>query len=125
MADHKPDFEEKSSYSITVTARSGTPFRRKSSSLEVTIEVVDTEDVGEVSLSQRQGQVGIDINATVSDPDGGVSIRRWEWARSAEITVNEQGTPSAEMPGRPWRFRCRCRCRLDHDRRGLGGGVHP
>ena len=101
MADHKPDFEEKSSYSITVTARSGTPFRRKSSSLEVTIEVVDTEDVGEVSLSQRQGQVGIDINATVSDPDGGVSIRRWEWARSAEITVNEQGTPSAECRADP------------------------
>ena len=101
MADHKPDFEEKSSYSITVTARSGTPFRRKSSSLDVTIKVVDTEDVGEVSLSQRQGQVGIDINATVSDPDGGVSIRRWEWARSAEITVNEQGTPSAECRADP------------------------
>ena len=90
-ADHKPDYEEKSSYSITVVARS----RARSTSLDVTIEVVDTEDVGEVSLSQRQPQVGIDISATASDPDGGVSIKRWEWERSAEITVDE-GTPSAE-----------------------------
>ena len=91
-ADHKPDYEEKSSYSITVVARS----RARSTSLDVTIEVVDTEDKGEVTLSQRQPQVGIDISATASDPDGGVSIKRWEWERSSEITVDEDGTPSAE-----------------------------
>ena len=60
MAGHEPDFEEKSSYSITVVASSGTGSRRRSTTLDVTIEVVDTEDVGEVSLSQRQPQVGID-----------------------------------------------------------------
>ena len=114
MADHKPDFEEKSSYSITVVARSGTGFRRRSSTLDVTIEVVDTEDVGEVSLSQRQPQVGIDINATASDPDGGVSIKRWEWERSSEITVDDTGTPSAE-------------CRDDPDTPGIDvvGGWTP
>ena len=101
MADHKPDFEEKSSYSITVVARSGTGFRRRSSTLDVTIEVVDTEDVGEVSLSQRQPQEGIDVHATVSDPDGGVSIKRWEWERSSEITVDDTGTPSAECRDDP------------------------
>ena len=104
MADHKPDFEEKSSYSITVEARSGTGFRRRSSTLDVTIEVVDTEDVGEVSLSQRQPQEGITVHASVSDPDGGVSIKRWEWERSSEITVDDTGTPSAECrddPGTP------------------------
>ena len=91
-AGHEPDYEEKISYSITVVARSG----GRSTTLDVTIEVVDTEDAGEVTLSQRQGQVDIDINATVSDPDGGVSIKRWEWERSAEITVDDTGTPSAE-----------------------------
>ena len=101
MADHKPDFEEKSSYSITVVARSGTGFRRRSSTLDVTIEVVDTEDVGEVSLSQRQPQVGIDVHATASDPDGGVSIKRWVWERSDEITVDGTGTPSAECRDDP------------------------
>ena len=100
-ADHKPDFEEKSSYSIIVVARSGTVFRRRSSTLDVTIEVVDTEDVGEVSLSQRQPQVGIAVHATASDPDGGVSIKRWEWERSSEITVDDTGTPSAECRDDP------------------------
>ena len=67
----------------------------------MTIEVVDTEDPGEVALSQRHPQVGIDINATVSDPDGGVSIRRWKWKRSAEITVNEAGIPSPQCRADP------------------------
>ena len=101
MADHKPDFEEKSSYSITVVARSGTGFRRRSSTLDVTIEVVDTEDVGEVSLSQRQPEVGIAVQATASDPDGGVRISRWVWERSDEITVDGGGAPSAECRDDP------------------------
>ena len=93
---HTPNYETKSSYSITITGRAG-----GSTTLDVTIEVVDTEDPGEVSLSQRHPQVGIEINATASDPDGGVSIKRWEWERSAEITVNEDGTPSAECRDDP------------------------
>ena len=91
---HEPDFEEQGSYSITITA-SG------SASLDLTIEVVDTEDPGEVFLSQRQPQVGREVSAIPSDPDGGVSIRTWEWERSAEITVDEEGTPSAECVDDP------------------------
>ncbi len=91
-ADHVPDFEEQSSYSITITASSG----GRSASLDVTIEVVDTEDQGEVALSQRQPQVGIEVVATPSDADGGMRISRWVWERSAVITVDDEGTPSAE-----------------------------
>ena len=69
-ADHEIDYETKSSYSITITARS----RGRSTTLDVTIEVVDTEDDGEVTLSQRQPQVGIELSAIPSDPDGGVRI---------------------------------------------------
>ncbi len=87
--NHEPNFEEKSSYLITITA-SG------SASLHLTIEVVDTEDPGEVFLTQRQPQVGKEVSAIPSDPDGGMSIKRWEWERSAEITVAADGTPSAE-----------------------------
>ncbi len=90
--EHEPDFEEKSSYSISVVARSGA----RTTTLDVTIEVVDGEDEGEVSLSQRQPRVGIAVHATPSDPDGGVRIKRWVWERSAEITVDDAGTPSAE-----------------------------
>ena len=104
MAGHGPDFEEQSSYSITVVARSGAGHRRLSTTLDVTIEVVDGEDVGEISLSQRQPQGGITVHATVSDPDGGVRIIRWVWERSDEITFDDDGTPSAECrddPGTP------------------------
>ena len=95
-ADHDPNFEEKNSYSISVVVRSGSSSRRRSSTLDVTIEVVDTEDKGEVFLSQRQAQVGREVAATPSDPDGGLRISRWTWERSAVITVGGDGTPSAE-----------------------------
>ena len=55
---HEPDFEDQSSYSITLVAYSGEGSRRLSTTLDVTIEVVDGEDVGAVVLSQRQPEVG-------------------------------------------------------------------
>ena len=84
-AGRKPDFEKKSSYSITIVARSGQGSRARSASLDVTIDVVDTEDAGEILLSQRQPQVDIEILATLSDPDGGVILTSWVWERSDEL----------------------------------------
>ena len=101
---HEPDYEEQSSYSITVVGRSGVGGRRLSATLDVTIEVVDGEDAGEVVLSQRQPQEGITVHAAASDPDGGVRITGWEWERSDEITVDDDGAPSEECrddPGTP------------------------
>ena len=72
---HEPDFEDQSSYSITVVAHSGEGARRLSATLDVIIEVVDGEDAGAVVLSQRQPEVGIAIHATASDDDGGVTIK--------------------------------------------------
>ena len=65
-AGHKPNFEDKTSYSIIITARS----RGRSTTLDVTIEVVDTEDDGSVALSQ--------------------SIRRW-----ASRYMPRRATPTA------------------------------
>ncbi len=104
IASHKPDFEEKNSYSLTIEAGSGEGFRRLTNRLNVTIEVVDAEDVGGVDLSQREPQVGRQVRAKVSDPDGGVRIKRWVWERSSEITLDSGGAPSAECrddPGTP------------------------
>ena len=91
-SDHEPDFEEKRSYSISVVAR----FGGRSATLGVTVEVVDGEDKGEVSLSQRQPRVGISIHATPSDPDGGVRINEWLWERSDEIGEDADGNRLAE-----------------------------
>ena len=120
--DHKPDFEDQSTYSITVVAHSGEGSRRLSTTQDVTIEVVDTEDVGEVSLSQRQPQVGIDVHATASDPDGGVSINRWEW--SSLTIVDDTGTPSAECRDDPNTPSTGVVGGWTPDRWGLVGGLH-
>ncbi len=101
LEDHEPDFEDRSSYSITVEAHSGEGDRHLISTLDVTIEVVDAEDPGGVVLSQRQPQVGIAIHAVAGDEDGGVVIKRWRWERSAEVTVNERGIPSFECEDDP------------------------
>ena len=101
MTDHEPDFEDQSSYSITVVAHSGDGARRLSATLDVTIEVVDGEDAGAVVLSQRQPEVGIAIHATASDDDGGVTIKEWVWELSEEVTVNDRRVPSAECVDDP------------------------
>ncbi len=98
---HEPDYEDQNSYSITVVARSGEGARSKTATLDVTIEVVDTEDDAEVILSQRQPQVGIPVHVTAIDDDGGVTFRRWVWERSDEITVDDNGTPSHECMDDP------------------------
>ena len=85
-------------------AQSGEGSRRLSASLDVIIEVVDGEDAGVVVLSQRQPEVGIAIHAAASDDDGGVTIRKWVWELSEEVTVSARGTPSEDDP-------CRHRCR--------------
>ena len=97
---HEPDFEDQSSYSITVVAHSGDGARRLSASLDVIIEVVDEDDAGAVVLSQRQPEVGIAIHATASDDDGGVTIKRWMWELSEKVTFNN-GVPSKECVDDP------------------------
>ena len=115
-AGHEPDFEDQSSYSITIVASSGEGTRRKTATLEVTIEVVDAEDAGGVFLSQRQPEVGIVIHATASDPDGGITIRGWVWERSNEITVPERGPTRFPVRGCRWRRQLDADCR-NHVRR--------
>ena len=88
---HAIDYEEKSSYAITIVARSGDGPRKLSTALDVTIEVVDGKDVGYVVLSKREPQVGRVVHARVRDPEGGVNINRWVWVRA----VSDGLVPSA------------------------------
>ena len=79
---HDPDFEEQSSYSITVVATSGTGDRTLRTKLDVTIKVTDAEDTGSVTLSQIGPQVDRAVVATLSDKDGGETLSTWQWATS-------------------------------------------
>ena len=88
----RANFEDKSSYSITIVAQStdatpddadarGTKYTR----LDVTVKVVDREDAGEIKLSALQSQVNIPVFATHSDEDGGVTDRAWQWYRGGSL----------------------------------------
>ena len=99
------DFEDKSSYSITIVATSGgtdttgtgTPpvlnrtvndvDRTRYTTLAVTIMVVDQEDDGEVEISAPEPQEGKSVVATLSDKDGGVTGVSWQWSRRAALTA--------------------------------------
>ena len=71
-----------------------------SSTLLVTVKVVDAEDTGEVSFVQREPQVDKTITAKVSDPDGGVTNTKWQWAKAcAEIAQGSNVCPAAGPPG--------------------------
>ena len=76
-----PDFEAKSSYSVTITATA-----------DVTVEVMNLSEPGTVSLSANEPAAGETITAALDDPDGGVSGLSWAWAR-----VNGNG--AASIPG--------------------------
>ena len=42
---------------------------------------------GRVTLSLSRPEVGLDLTASLSDPDGGVTGLTWQWARSADGTT--------------------------------------
>ena len=53
-------------YEITVTARSG----NYQDELDVTVNVFNVDEEGEVTLSPLRGSIGGLITATLTDPDG-------------------------------------------------------
>ena len=73
------DYEDKSSYEVTVTA---TDPSGAADSITVTITVNNLDEEGTVTLSSDQPQVGTALTATLEDLDGTVSSVTWQWDRS-------------------------------------------
>ena len=83
--DSAPDYETKSSYEVTVKVSDGS----LSASVEVEVEVSNVDEAGTVALTGTP-QVGQEMTATLSDPDGSVSNLRWRWLyASASGTAEE------------------------------------
>ena len=59
----------------------------KSASAE-TSGATGVDDDGVVTLSTTQPQVGVELTASLRDPDGGVTGEAWQWARSADGATN-------------------------------------
>ena len=75
------DYETKASYEVTVTA---TDSSHVSATITVTIEVLNVDEKGVVTLSHLQPQVGTLLTATLDDPDGIVSDPTWKWEISPD-----------------------------------------
>ena len=78
-------------YNVIVQASKGSLRDAKN----VTIKVTNKEEAGSLSLSSRQPDVGVEITATLSDPDGGVTGQRWQWARSPDGATRWSDIPAA------------------------------
>ena len=72
------NYEDKSSYRVTVTAADTSG---ETAVTDVTILVINEDEDGEIMLSSRQPQVGARLTATLSDPDGNVRSIGWLWER--------------------------------------------
>ena len=72
------DFEGKSEYVLTITARDPDGLTGTTS---VTVNVTNVEEAGVVTISPGRPQLDNRARATVTDPDGGVSNVRWQWSR--------------------------------------------
>ena len=75
------DYEAKQSYQVDVTA---TDPSGGSGEVTVTISVGNVQEAGTVALLPLQPVVGIELTATLADPDGRVSISSWSWERSPD-----------------------------------------
>ncbi len=84
------DHETKSSYSVTVKADDG---NGGADTTNVTITVTNEEEPGTVTLSTNQPSARVKITATLTDPDGGVTGKTWQWARTSN--------PS-DLTNHPW-----------------------
>ena len=73
--DAPTDSNRNNSYVVTVVASDGA----KTATLGVTVTVDGEDEDGMVTLSSPQPMVGIDLTATLSDPDVRLTSVEWEW----------------------------------------------
>ena len=73
------NFEDKSSYTVTVTA---TDPAGETVTVTVTITVNNVDEPGTVTLSSLQPQVGFQLTATLDDPDNVSGSVTWSWRSS-------------------------------------------
>ena len=89
----QPDFEAPEDadgnnvYQITVVADDG---KGGTDDHAVTVTVENVNELGMVNLSSVQPQVGTELTATLTDPDGGMSGTTWKWetAENQEFSGN-------------------------------------
>ena len=77
------DYEAKSSYSVTITA---TDPESLSGSIAVTVNIINVDEPGWVTLSPSRPSVGARITADVEDPDGTPTEMKYRWSYSDSMS---------------------------------------
>ena len=95
------DYETKSSYTVTVTARDTAT--RESATIKVTINVTNVDEDGRVTLSLSRPRDGVELTASLTDPDGVSGTPTWQWARSGTrngsyTNISTNGTSARYTP---------------------------
>ena len=91
--DATPDYESRSSYSITLNVTDGKDMDGNEEvtatiddSIDVTITINNLEEAGLVTLSTNTPLVGSEYRASLTDPDGGIASLTWQWSKGASST---------------------------------------
>ena len=80
-------------YMVTVKASDGTNMAMTS----VTVTVTNVEEDGTVMLSSMTPVVGVELTATLSDPDGSVTGTTWQWSKSMTMDGTFEDIDGATM----------------------------
>ena len=86
-----PDFEQQSSYTVTVAVADAEPL---SATVTTTVSVSNIDEAGTVALTSTQPQVGTPLTATLSDPDGSITGAVWQWQRRASSAADWTAVPA-------------------------------
>ena len=85
------------SYTVTVTATD--PSGLEDGSIPVTINVDNVDEPGTVSISPSQFQVGTELTASLTDPDGTISGVTWQWDKAdTDDTYSNVGSSASYTP---------------------------
>ena len=76
--ENPADADTDNAYMVTVKADDGT----YSDTHDVTVTVANVDEAGAVTLLPSSPSDGVEITATLADPDGSVSEVTWQWASS-------------------------------------------
>ena len=102
-----PDFETPpvgntdNEYEVTVTASDGAA---NNEVLEVTVVVTNVDEPGTVTVPTQQPQEEVELQVSLTDPDGDVSGTTWQWARSPDGStgwVDIEGATEATYEPKP------------------------
>ena len=92
-ASHLLDYESNTSFTITVQVSDGKDARHSADAviddaIDVTINLLNVDEPGAVGLDSIEPEVGSEITASLTDPDGSMSAVLWQWSRSEDGATN-------------------------------------